>query len=236
MRTNKKTVGVEIPKAQSQLNEIRGTLKTLGLLAEHKAYPNYASFGIAALRGLQHRDIWSTCLSSGFYDFRLSDSSLLQFRIPVDRAPEATYSFYEVPFAKEFLDRERFDEEVSEDGADRDEATLQQLYDLYIDALPIKHQAISIRYDWSPNAYSPGSHPASHVHIGVDNSIRIGTKRVLYPISFTLLVLRQCYPAHWQRFVELEDSTILCRNIRDGLQSVDAMFFRPVDRHEMILD
>ena len=59
-------------------------------------------------------------------------------------------------------------------------------YEQYVTSVESKRIVTPIRYDYSAAAYREGVHPASHVHFGFANEIRVGTRRVMNPVAFIL--------------------------------------------------
>jgi hypothetical protein len=92
-----------------------------------------------------------------------------------------------------------------------------------------------LRYDYHPDLYTQGRHPASHVHFGHGSNIRIGTDRALKPLSFSLLVLRQYYPDTWARLIRAAETEQLCRNVRTTLDPVPGHYWGAFDKWEMLL-
>lgn len=99
-----------------------------------------------------------------------------------------------------------------------------------------KESVTPIRYDYRPQHYEEGRHPASHVHFGHMNNIRLATERVLErPLSFFLLVIRQYYPDDWVNLLQHAEAGNWCKNVRDDLGNVSTEYWRPLDQLEMIL-
>lgn len=218
---------------QTQLGAVWQTIIDLGLDWDRTWHPDYSLSGATYFRHLTYVDIWKTCLREQFYDFQLIDNSLIQFRVLNFSPLSATYVYYECPFRCvsyfEFLANEGFDyAEV------RDELSAE--YDLYVTTTcDLKETVTPIRCDFSPELYNEGLHPASHIHFGHSNQIRVGTKKVLRPLSFLLFILRQCYPQSWQKFVASANAELMCRNVRDNLDDVEGKYFQTLDQWEMSL-
>ena len=49
--------------------------------------------------------------------------------------------------------------------------TFQEEYEQALNECKLIKHPVIFRYDYSPELYHPGSHPASHIHIGFDNNI-----------------------------------------------------------------
>jgi hypothetical protein len=92
-----------------------------------------------------------------------------------------------------------------------------------------------IRYDYSAAHYRPGLHPASHIHFGFENEMRVGTRNILNPVSFTLFVVRQRYPQAWIKFCSDSRNIFLFNQVRVDLDSVDSSYWSAEDEREMAL-
>jgi len=125
-----------------------------------------------------------------------------------------------------------FQDEMAEEY---DEFKFKRDYENYLANPDIKENVTPLRYDYYPEHYVEGRHPASHFHFGNKNNVRVGTKKVLMPLSFVLFVIRQCYPEAWQKLSGMSDAEILCRNVRDSLEDVDKEFWNKLDQWELIL-
>ncbi len=82
-----------------------------------------------------------------------------------------------------------------------------------------------IRYDLDNNSYKTGVHPAAHIHIGLDNHIRIGLERELTPLAFLLFVIRQMYPRNWENLLESSISKTLPKKLHVELPKIGNQFF-----------
>ncbi len=108
-------------------------------------------------------------------------------------------------------------------------------YEIYLSSTSRKETITPIRYDYNPNHYSEGRHPASHIHIGHSNNIRICSKKVLHPISFFLFVIRQCFPEKWSVFHTFPDAPTLCKKVRQTIPDINGNLFNQKDLWEMYL-
>lgn len=218
---------------QTQLNTIEHNLKKLGLLDERSPAPQYSEVGASFFRTMSYSKIWHWCFDNNFYDFLLKDGSLFQFKINRSAKIELSYCYYDSPFLPIITFDDFFNENQSQE--DIDEYDIIRLYEYYVADPPKKEIVSPIRYDYSPDQYTVGRHPASHLHLGYNNEIRIGTKKILRPISFFLFILRQQYPQLWTKFIAFEESAILTRDIRENLPHVSDEYFKEQDLLEMLL-
>lgn len=217
---------------KAQLNEGWLLLCSLGLDGYRNHFPRYPDNPGALFRRMTYHHTWEMCFAKMFYDFQLFDNSLIQFRIVNGATPSYNYSYYECPYSSmtynEFLGT--LDASYDESGDE-----FRQDYEAYLSSCDLKDAVTPIRYDYNPGQYVEGRHPASHLHLGFFSNIRLSTKKILKPLSFLLLIIRQCYPEVWSRIHERTNADILCRNIRISLEDVSNDYCNPLDLNEMIL-
>jgi hypothetical protein len=93
----------------------------------------------------------------------------------------------------------------------------------------VSESPVMIRYDYAPDDYNEGLHPASHLHIGFESEIRIGCKCIMLPQTFILKIVRQCYPNEWYALLNVENLFNAYKNILEThineLDKIDAFYF-----------
>lgn len=178
-------------------------------------------------------------LDDEWYDCRLIDSSLLQFR---RWDQKLSYSYLESPYEAMTFDEyasERMDENwqmLPAEVRQSLELDLRGGYELYLQSDLAERHTTPLRYDYEPALYRVGIHPAGHIHFGLNNEIRLCTKRILSPLSFTLFVMRQCYPKHWEILLQTRQDDPIFREVREKLTAVPGKFMQALDHCEHQLD
>lgn len=218
----------------SQLETAWDILKKLRLDKDRIWNPVYSRLAVSAFRGLTYLETWRECFREQFYNFQLYDNALLQFRVESFRPPQINYVYYECPYQcipyGDFV-RQYWDLEPHDVGDE-----LMTDYETYLATCNVKETVTPIRYDYKPAHYVQGRHPASHVHFGHTNNVRVGTKKMLVrPLTFFLFVIRQCYPDSWIMLLEESGAPSWCRNVRESLPDVDAQYWGPLDEYEIVL-
>ncbi len=223
----------------AQLSTVEMILNNVAVLEERAVAPN-KTLGAAHFRGMTYRQVYEECLKEFVYDFRLVDQSLLLFVKSGRNEHDGTLGFcyYECPvpamayrnFVALQLDVSVDDRAVTAWGDD-----FRADYEQYVTSLESKRMVTPIRYDYSAAAYREGVHPASHVHFGFANEIRVGTRRIMNPVGFALLILRQCYPKSWGQVLNQRYGQHWCRNVRDNASEVAAAYWNEHDLHELAL-
>lgn len=121
-------------------------------------------------------------------------------------------------------------------GSDpREWEALREDYEAAMISASLKETVTPIRYDYAPGQYKAGRHPASHVHCGFNNEIRVCTKRIVQPFSFACFIIRQRYPDCWQNLLTQMDCRQLSARIVDGLEAVPNDYFGEPDACEFSL-
>lgn len=219
----------------SQLNVIEQILKKLDILKDRNENPNYKNYQASFFRNKSYSEVWKQCVDLNLFDFMLTDNAILQFRFNSTSSVDLSYAFYECPY-KPLISYEEFERKIRISRNDEcDEFEILRQYDYYENTPEIKESTTPIRYDYNTSLYIEGRHPASHLHLGYKSNIRIGSKKILRPISFLLLILRQWYPDTWIKFLNSENAEILCRNIREHPSDIDPKYWNRKDEFEMIL-
>lgn len=70
-------------------------------------------------------------------------------------------------------------------------------YERHLATLELNKAALYIRYDEDPTLYRPMVHPYVHLHIGMNNNIRIPSSVEMTPLTFILFILQQVYYDVW---------------------------------------
>jgi hypothetical protein len=217
---------------RTQINIAWDILKHLELDAERVPLPNYPKRAASIFRHLSYLETWRLCFRQQYYDFQLSDSSLLQFEVDSYAPLTLRYAYYECPYESltyaEFLEAHGFSRHDVGDELTPD-------YEDYLSTCEMKETVTPIRYDYSPELYMEGIHPASHIHFGHRNNVRVATENILRPLSFLCLILRQCYPEAWRQLLTMQEAEIWSKNVRENLDGVDDNFWNPLDEWEMRL-
>ncbi len=185
---------------------------------------------IGELRVLSYVDQWRRALYEEWFHVKLEDHSLLIFSDVPDRP---SFSFLHCPIAVEpfriYLNRRGVEFNA------RNRAIYAEEYEMEFETAELKRHVTPIRYDVDSNGYRTGVHPAAHIHIGLDNNVRIAVRREMTPLSFTLFVMRQMYPECWAKLLERREQFRLQGAIRDGLQLVQADYWKENDGLELHL-
>jgi hypothetical protein len=213
----------------SQLDLIRDITKSLDLLLDYQRSYKLPQNPAALFREKDYYERWRLSLKEKYYTLQFNDFSLWSFSPP----PDASFSFYDCP-----IDAWTFSDFMLEEFADvphEDWEIYRKNYENALDSAVRKETVTPIRYDYHPHQYQSGRHPASHVHLGHESQIRIGTDKIMQPLSFLCFVLRQRYPQHWGNLCQGAHEPNVKDCIRTALASVGPQYFCAMDSYELIL-
>lgn len=180
------------------------------------------------LREKPYIDQWRTALENDWYHVRLEDHSLLMFS---ESDHSASFSFLQcpldVPTFRSYLDS------IGLKYTERNRINHRDNYEMvWITSSPREHLT-PIRFDYDENGYRCGTHPVSHIHIGLGNQIRIGVNRRMTAVSFVLFVMRQLYPECWERILNHREAARLPKIIRTDCQDLKTDHWRDGDTIEL---
>lgn len=154
------------------------------------------------------------------YDILLTDQSVLQFSYEEDQEGDINiirYAYYEVP-----NDAPTYTEFLGSLGLSYEECgeDFFKDYEQVISESSLKNSVTPIRYDYDLPLYKKVEHhPASHLHIGHNNELRIPLAYILTPIGFIAFILRHIYRKEWlvalsnERFNSLYKSIKTCPDV-----------------------
>ncbi|MCD0169117.1 DUF2290 domain-containing protein [Deinococcus sp. 23YEL01] len=215
------------------LEEVETVLKRNRLLFDRTYSRGY--LGRSDTKRLTYEELWKTTVSSAAFDFRLIDNSLLDFSISQygDMQPRFAYypSPYIYPSLHDYLIQEGFDlgsKEFHEASSACAEEYMEQLANA-----PINPNPMTIRYDKQTDSYSEAIHPENHMHLGLNNDIRIGCGNNLSPLDFTHFVIRQVYPQYWKVYSAKHEASI--RQRISNKPSLHSRNFGNIDELELYL-
>ena len=219
---------------QTQINESAEVFSLAGLLDEQFDWPDYSSL-VADARSSSYFDHWLNCFADKTFDLRLTDLSIIQFNSWVfEETAYLSYSYLECPLRvdsyEEFIAKEFPGEQVP------DYVDFHHEYETYVLTCDRKELMTPMRYDFAPKDYRAGAHPASHLHLGEEDGMRIGLHKILKPVSFALLILRQKYLAPWENLILRSEAMELWEKyINADLDSVSGKYIDKMDYRELML-
>lgn len=213
-------------------NSIRQYFRYANLDVAEYASPNFqiTQEMVFELRQLDYLDQWKISRLNKWCHILLDDLSFFAFS---EIGGKPSYGYYPCPLEIESI--KKFLHERGVEPTQRNRAEYAEEYDLSIQTSSLKSSATPIRYDIDIGAYRPNVHPVAHLHLGLDNQIRIATRRVMTPIAFVLFVIRQTYPDNWIKLLAHRENLKLEKKLRANLPKVEDAFWKEEDELQSYL-
>lgn len=145
--------------------------------------------------------VYKTAMRNSDYDFTLIDDSFLQFSVVSHKDGleygKIRYAYFPNPRIHQTYNEFLLDIETTyEEAGD----IFSEEYEQYIAEAKLKDAVTPIRYDYDYDAYKKDPlHPISHLHIGVEEDVRLPISRILTPQAFILIVIRNMYLDYWKQ-------------------------------------
>jgi hypothetical protein len=196
--------------------------------------PASAAF-VEVCQGKNYVDIYQTAIDKYDYNVLLADYSVLQFDFRLDRPRlSIRYAYLESPY-----DFSTYEEYLQEAGLFYAQAgeILREQYEEDLSQSPLRPSFTPIRYEYDEDEYIERVHPASHMHIGHCNEVRLPIGRFVTPKLFLLFVLRHIYHVKWKKLVDDGTEAALAAH-QTGKRScidVDRRCFSEIDKLDLYL-
>ena len=195
----------------SSMNESRGVLRDLGLLKDTNIHQNrpYTKGCLEVSKSNDYLKIFQYLSDERDYDLLLKDDSMLQMNL-VDG--QIRLLFIQQPLksieAEDYI-YEFHSEDMHIEGVTVDDLLdiYREEYETYLETLPLNKGAVYMRYDEDQKDYMPMIHSYTHLHIGLNNSIRIPFRCEVTPLAFVLFVLQQVYYDKWAKEFRKDDQS-----------------------------
>ena len=151
----------------ASLAEVEPFLEEVQLLERRNRFPRYDALSPSFIRSVPYAQSWQHCYDNQLFDFVLKDSSLIQFRawrIDAQNIWNHSYSYLECP--QSLLTYEEFCFSILKSSVSEIGDEFRDLYEEYALQASLKETVTPARYDYSPQDYREGVHPASLLHLG----------------------------------------------------------------------
>ncbi|MBX3514820.1 MAG: DUF2290 domain-containing protein [Xanthobacteraceae bacterium] len=153
---------------------------------------------------------------------------------------EVRYAYYSSPYAQApKASEEEAAELLALEGAIESDPPEHE-----IETDPIVTGAgMTLRYEYSENAYCRLSHPCAHIHLGWNLNGRLAVKRKWTPLMFTIFVLRHMHSQNWFKDKNPADADMdnyvqeqMFKSQRSALDRVNVAHFHDFEEHITFLD
>lgn len=175
-------------------------LKNVKLLKEnntHKRMP-YSKVIADYSRVLDYKELYQNLVDHRDYDILLIDDSMFQMNI---RGEEIRMMFIQNPLLhisfESFLENMGWD--VKPEQIDQYHELFYDDYNQTLEGMKLNGGAVYMRYDVDAigREGNENIHAYTHLHIGINNKIRIPVGVFITPIAFTMFVVRHVYYDNW---------------------------------------
>lgn len=182
-------------------------LKKLNLLKDNNAHKriSYSSGCAEYSRGKDYQVLYQNLVDNRDYDVLLKDDSMFQMNIT---AGESRLMFIQNPLKQISFETflENIGLEVEPDNMDKLHEFFDDDYHQTLEGMDLNSGAIYMRFDVDARGRKDNEniHAYAHLHIGINNSIRIPVGMHLTPLAFTMFVVRHVYYDVWAESVRTE--------------------------------
>jgi len=195
-------------KFVASINEAAKLLKELNLLKNDTAFHRgkISDEFKKVSQGVDYKLIYDTAVNHADYDLLLMDDSIFQFE--EDSNHDMRFAFIQSPYVYmsfvDFLYSTFGEDECFKNKSQVEalKATYENEYEQALSELGINNRAVYFRYDVDSIRYTPNIHSFAHLHIGIDNDIRIPFRTILSPVSFVIFVIKHTYKAVWEEAIK----------------------------------
>jgi hypothetical protein len=157
-----------------------------------------------ACRKNRHTDIFAIAIENKDYEILLTDDSVFQFSFEKDAL---RYAFIQNPnlfvSKEDYLGAIYTPEDLLQFSDEEIQGLLSSIkdeeYEQYFNEQDINLKSNIIRYDLDAKGYSPLVHAYSHVHFGLNENLRIPCSKILTPLKFSILAVKNTYYTEWKK-------------------------------------
>ena len=182
-------------------------LKKLDLLKDNNAHKRipYSEGCAEYSRGKNYQEVYQNLVDNRDYDILLKDDSMFQMNLSNG---ESRLVFIQNPL--KYISFETFLENIGWEVEPEMIAQLRETFDedyhQTLEGMDLNSGAVYLRYDVDARGRigNENVHAYTHLHIGINNSIRIPVGIYLTPLAFTMFVVRHVYYDLWVDAVRTE--------------------------------
>ena len=217
-------------------NEVVPYLEKLCLLKSNIYKPeNHSTDSVREIaREGKYEDIFYETINTYSYDMLLVDDSIFQFH---KEQNDYRYCFIQSPRVK--MTWEEFLESIDTNEEELSVAEIEQWHSYYdndeADCYRKNIYPVYMRYDVSAKEYKEGEHPYSHLHIGINNEIRIPIALVLTPEMFTEFVIKMVYKKQWADKKNENYFVDFHKTLKRGCEPIQLEFWSEIDKLDIFI-
>lgn len=167
----------------------------------HKRIP-YSSDCKSYSRGKDYKTLYQELVDHRDYDILLFDDSMLQMNYE-----DGEYRLVFIQNPLEYISFETFLVDNGWSDLSEDSDKLYELfhedYEQSLEGMKLNTGAVYLRYDVDSigREKNENIHAYTHLHVGLNNNVRIPVGRYMSPLAFTMFVIRHVYYDKWVEVV-----------------------------------
>lgn len=159
------------------------------------------------------------------FDIMLEDGSLFQFTARNEN--DIHYSFLH-RIEKNMSFDDFFNKYATNENID----TIEQEYEYYSAGDKERIYYCPIRYDVAESEYTEMHHAYAHLHIGIENDIRIPVDKILSPMHFVDFVIKHMYRAKWDNaYAKNEKFKVLVDCLKSQSEKIADEYFTSAEQN-----
>jgi hypothetical protein len=189
----------------------------------------------------RHTDIYNVAIENNDFEILLCDDSIFQFTLDNGIL---RYTFIQNPHI--FISRENYlnaiytPEELLQftdtDLLELNSSIKDEEYEQFYNEQDINLESHIIRYDLDDKGYSPLIHAFSHLHIGLNENLRIPCSKILTPHKFVIFVIKNTYYDDWKKAHKKDEKLpILIKESKERCRSLPSNYWNDIDKYELYL-
>ncbi len=215
-------------------------LRLIGLFKTHRLFKDIGSYKEETIEVSKTDDylkIYDVIVNNKDYDIQLFDDSIFQLS---NKDGKCRYAFMQC--TREYITREEFMYETFGDGyeveADLDAfyAMFEDEYEQRRDEQKINTNAVYFRYDTDELGYLPNVHSYAHLHVGLNNSIRIPCSRELTPFAFVLFAVKHVYSQYWKEAIIKERINENLYSFKKKCNPLEKEHWKEMEKRDLYID
>ena len=215
-------------------------LRLIGLFKTHRLFKDIGSYKEETIEVSKTDDylkIYDVIVNNKDYDIQLFDDSIFQLS---NKDGKCRYAFMQC--TREYITREEFIYEIFGDGyeveADLDAfyAMFEDEYEQRRDEQKINTNAVYFRYDTDELGYLPNVHSYAHLHVGLNNSIRIPCSRELTPFAFVLFAVKHVYSQYWKEAIIKERINENLYSFKKKCNPLEKEHWKEMEKRDLYID
>ena len=201
---------------------------------------NHSTDFIRISKENKHSEIYTAAIQNLDYEILLFDDSIFQFAMG-ERF--LRYCFIQNPYKyvdiHDYLNSIYTPEELIELRQDEIELLISTVseneYEQFRNEQDLDLQSHIIRYDFSDRGYTPLVHSCSHIHVGLNENLRIPCSRILTPLSFVIFCIKNTYYEDWKKSYDSNQTPSYLKGKKKLCKKLDSGYWQDIEEHELYI-